>query len=362
MVPGTSETKKENHAMRDVQLSSPITLSSEERARLKQLIATDAAARSAFAPIKAQADAALGDKPDPVTRIIYEGRIEADPERVRTKESLQDMEKLRMLDYAYAATGETKYRDKAKEIILAWSSTTQVSGNPINENKLDAIFVAYPAMKEAFSAAERQQIVSWMRRIGEAEMAGGKAEKGNWKSKRIKIVGLIGFALNDQKMIDYTVKEYKEYMAGNLYPDGRSFDLEERDALSYHVGGLKPLMEIALAARAGGHDLYRLATPEGASVRKSVDLMVPYARGEKVYPQWVNSRVKFDRERWEAGDEHYKPGSPYDPKDSLELFELAALFDTDLRPIVLKLSDAKPSEKYPSWLSVLSAVVRTSDA
>jgi hypothetical protein len=117
-------------------------------------------------------------------------------------------------------------------------------------------------------------------------------------------------------------------------------------------------MEIALAARAGGYDLYRLSTPNGASVRKSVDFMVPYAKGEKVYPQWVNSKVKFDRERWEAGDEHYKPGSPYDPKDSLELFELAALFDSDLRLIELNLSDAPRNEKYPSWISVLSAVVQ----
>ncbi len=48
--PGTTETKKMNHTMRDVQLSSPITLSTEERTGLKQLIATDAEARAAFAP------------------------------------------------------------------------------------------------------------------------------------------------------------------------------------------------------------------------------------------------------------------------------------------------------------------------
>ena len=55
------------------------------------------AAQPAFAPVLATAAAALDRPPRSLTRIIYEGRLGKDPERVRCNEHLQDLGVLRCL-------------------------------------------------------------------------------------------------------------------------------------------------------------------------------------------------------------------------------------------------------------------------
>lgn len=65
-------------------------------------------------------------------------------------------------------------------------------------------------------------------------------------------MGLIGFVLHDEPLIDRTVAAYKEQIDHNLLPDGSSYDFHERDALHYHIYDITPLLTLAIAARNSG--------------------------------------------------------------------------------------------------------------
>ena len=103
-------------------------------------------------------------------------------------------------------------------------------------------------------------------------------------------------------------------------------------------------------------DLYSRENKTGGSVKKSVEFMLPYARGEKVYPQWTNSKVEFDRTRYLAGDDKYKPGTAWDPTSGLSTYLYAQFFDSRFIEIIAKANNSRNKE-YPSWETVLAKVI-----
>ena len=212
-------------------------------------------------------------------------------------------------------------------------------------------------LKKSFSRAEQQRVDAWLTGIAEAELAYPRIPENNWKAKHIKLIGTIGMILDKPSYVEYARESFKKYIDKALYADGTSRDLHQRDALSYHVSGLDPLLVYALATKQlkGKNDAFNPFTyqsPQGGSIKKSVDYVVPYAKGEKVHAEWVNTKVELDRQRAQAGLEHYQPGMAYDPKGSTDLFTLATYFDPAYREI-LGLLGTETHQNYPTWLSVL---------
>ena len=164
----------------------------------------------------------------------------------------------------------------------------------------------------------------------------------------------LGATLNEPKFTDYAANEVKTYVENSLRPDGTSFDLEERDALSYHVSGLTPFLVLARELAPSGENLYDYQAPNGASLKKSVEFVAPYARGEREYPQWRNSKVELDRKRAAEGLAEYQPGVLWQPEDGLKMFEQATYFDAQWLPLVRKI--AQPTDKdarFATWNMVL---------
>jgi hypothetical protein len=166
---------------------------------------------------------------------------------------------------------------------------------------------------------------------------------------------MVGLMFGDKRWINMATKGYRQYMETSLRADGGSYDLEQHDALHAHISGLMPLLELALTMRQENADLLPYAAPSGASLQRSVEFVLPYARGQKVHPEWTNSKVAFDRQRWESGDAFYKPGKPWDPAESADLFSLSAFFVKEHAAVAAKLRGAKETERFSDWLSVLRA-------
>lgn len=357
--------KKEKDAG-ELKIRTALALSAPQRARLAQIVQTDDGARALWQEIKAQADGVAAATPDPLKVINYEGRINTDKARIETVQHLQDMDKLAVLGYAYAATSgdeQQRYGKAARDFVLAWSQTFQPTGNPINENKLEPVWQTYAMLREGtlFSVEQKASVESWLRDLGEAELRYARANPhtthNNWHAKRLKMMAQLGAILNEPKFTDYALDEVKSYVAKSLRGDGTSLDLEERDALSYHVAGLVPFLVLARAAGDKGRELYFYEAPGGASLQKSVNFAVPYAKGEKEYPQWRNTKAAIDHERAKAGIPEYQPGTLYDPREgsTLEMFELASSFEPELLPLVYELSDVPKDTRYPTWNLVLVA-------
>ena len=342
-----------------------LSINAAQKVRLVSLVKNEAEARALFAPLQKNAPAALSDTPDPVESIVSEGTLAADPRKIRTRKSLRDMGKMEALAWAGAVTGQAKYAEKARAFVLAWAKTNKPSGNPINETKLEPLFVAYDLTKAGFAPDERKTVETYLRRVAEAEQNSIKPGKGtaqnNWHSHRIKIVGLIGFVLSDAALSAWAKSAYQKQIATNLRPDGSSMDFEDRDALHYHVYDVEPLLSVAQAARqSDGANWYNYQSPSKTSLAQSVAFLAPYATGEKTHAEFVGSKVAFDKKRAEAGEKGYQAGTLFEPTEARRVFERALVWQPSYTPLALMLAfDRKtPAKRFGSWQMVVQEARR----
>ncbi len=337
-----------------------IPLDAAARARLAAITARDPEAR-ALLEEKQAALAPLADaRPRPLAVIVYEGRLSTDPERIATVRHLHDLDHVGAWFEVWQATGEPALAARLRDYIAAWSASYRPTGNDVNEYKLMPLLVAYVALRSGFEPAERERIDSWLRALAEPHRVAARdhgAAHGNRYAKRLGIVATAGLALDESGWLDEAVAALRVLVQRALFPDGTSQDFRSRDTLTYHTTTLRPLLDIARLVRGRGEDLYAWEAPGGGSIKRSTDFILPYARGEKVHAEWVNTTVELDRRRAAAGIPHYQPGRPYDPRKALPLLEEAELFDAALAPLVAELA-GKPGARFPTWRLVLHAALR----
>jgi hypothetical protein len=310
------------------QTTEIVILSKNEIHNLRELIEKNEKARLHCDSIVVLAEKHLADNPQSIQEIFYEGLLDNHPDRIRTVKSLEDMDKVVDLIYASYCKESNVWSQKAREFVIAWVANYKPDGNPINENKLSALFWAYYIFKSDFSDEERKLTEEWMTKIAMAEMKRTSTPNNNWEAKRLKIIGTVGCITGNTEMKEYAADGFKTYIATAYYDDGTSNDLRDRDALHYHIGGLKPSVAvfITLAPFDPLFDLYNYVSPSGSSIRKSVEFTWPYASGEKQREEWTNSKVRLDKERAASGLTKYQAGSLFDPKDAIPLFEWAGYY------------------------------------
>jgi hypothetical protein len=134
--------------------------------------------------------------------------------------------------------------------------------------------------------------------------------------------------------------------------------------LHYHCYDLEPLLALAVAARLNGIELYGYQAPTGSSLSKSVDFLLPYWDGARTHAEWVHSKVKFDRQRAEAGEKGFVVGAPFDPQEARRVLELAGFFEPRFLPVLARLTSASggrmhPGVEYPTWQTVLNEARRS---
>ena len=96
--------------------------------------------------------------------------------------------------------------------------------------------------------------------------------------------------------------------------------------------------------------MYDFEGKQGGSIKKSVDYVVPYAKGDKQHEEWVNTTVSLDKRRAEAGLAKYQPGILFNPKKSLSMFEWALYYDPTLLDVIALLQEGGVS-----WVSMLNS-------
>lgn len=219
----------------------------------------------------------------------------------------------------------------------------------------------YEAQRDNFAPAERERIDAWLSEIARKQIEVGERrpqlERSNRYTKTLRLVATIGLALDKTEWLDYASAGFKDYVASQLYADGGSYDLENRDTLTYHSSALRPLLDLAVLAARKDQNLYAWSSPTGSSLKKSVDYVVPYASGEKQRREWLNTKVELDRKRAAAGLEKYRAGRFYEPRDALELMQEAAFFDASLLPLAAKLA-GNSGKRFPTWRAVVNEAVR----
>ena len=328
--------------------------------KLRQTIKNDAEAAQLYHSIKIDADKSLTENTSPLDTIYYEGLIEADPRRIRSRESLKDAVKSENLAWTYLVEQQEDYLRKAVEIILEWSGVYKPIGNPISEKELIPMIRAYALLRDRFSKEEQAQVDDWLKNLANSEIEKEDRSRSiyinNWQAKRLWIVGYVGFILKHNEYIEYVKKGYKIYADSAFYEDGRSFDFVHRDALHYHASGLWPLIDLCIAADRNNLDLVNYQSIKGGSLRKCIDFMIPYSTGEKEHLEFANSRVKFDRIRFEAGEEMYSGKNIYDGQRTAKVIEYYSYFDEGLMPIAIRIKNSNAS-RFTNWQTVINHVL-----
>ncbi|MEQ9289862.1 MAG: alginate lyase family protein [Cyclobacteriaceae bacterium] len=337
------------------QITQVVILGKEEITNLKDFIEENSKARKMYDSICGLAYTAMKVAPRPLAELHYEGLLDSNPKRIITTESLGDVDNVVHLIYAsYGGTIPDCGR-KIKEIVVAWAKTYRATGNPINENKFTALLWGFYLFRDEFSTKEQKLVRGWMESIAEAEMNRDRTPNNNWQAKRLRLVGLIGLINQNGEMVDFALEGLKEFINSAYYADGTSRDLRERDAMHYHLGGVKPLLStfINFTRFDKRFDLYHYISPNGGSIHKSVEYVVPYATGELQRKEWVNTKVLLDKQRAAAGLKKYQPGTLFESKKALPMFEWAAFYNRDWYSSVLK--ETKDNLYVSSWVGLLNS-------
>jgi hypothetical protein len=335
------------------QITDMAILNKAEMRRLKALIKEDDRAKSHYDSIVGLATQYLQVPPHPLEKIHYEGLLQTNPDRIATQQSLEDVDRVVTLIYAWYGNNKVKFARKAKEITLAWANTYQPDGNTINENKLVPFFWAWHLFRDQMTREERSKVENWMVKLARAQMERPHTPNNNWEAKRLKIIGTVGCVVGDKAMRDYSIEGFKKYINTAYYPDGTSNDLKERDALHYHISGLTPTIGVFINCSSfdPAFDLFDYFSSEGSSIRKSVEYTIPYASGERKREEWTNSKVALDKKRAEAGLTQYQPGMLFDPVKAKPMFEWACFYNTEWYKFL-----GKDVQDYTStWIGILNS-------
>ena len=124
----------------NAQTTDIVILNAREAGKLRILVSENAQVGALYDSINGLATKALAHNPQSLSILSYEGMLPTHPDRVATEESLQDMDMVVNLIYASYVESTGKYGAKANQFVFAWSNSYIPTGNPINENKLSALF------------------------------------------------------------------------------------------------------------------------------------------------------------------------------------------------------------------------------
>ena len=334
--------------------AGPVSLEPAEIVQLRALIATNPAAAKQYSSIAREAKSALNATPNPIEKVVSEGHLANDPLKVRTEQSLADMEKIESLAWTWALTDEARYADKAREFILAWAAVNHSDGDAINETAFEPLIVSYDLLRGTFSVTDRRTVDDWLRTKASVLWNDRRGLTENWYSHRLKTVGLIGWTINDPTLISEAMDGFHRQINDNFKPDGASMDFYLRDALHYHLYDVEPLLVLARTAERSGQKLFDYPAKNGATLQSGVDFVVPFATGAKTHMEFVNSKVKFDLKRAQNGQSDYGPHL-WQPYQAITLFSEAAWFRPEYGVLAAKLA-RHPGETFFNWQMVINAV------
>lgn len=311
---------------------------------------TAQAQASVVKSLTASAGKLLPGSPRAIPRIHVEGTLPHQGIWDISIEAKKDLHLMRDLAMLWRANGDKATLARLASLMDTWAGIYKPAYNPIDETDFDMLVDAYAIARAALPSATREKVGAMLRGWGDGyvrEMAnpgrgGHIIWVNNWQSHRIKLATLMAVALEDREMFAAARGEFRKQLGQNLRADGRTMDFEERDALHYTVYDLEPLVRAAMAAKLRGEDWLNLRGDNGATVAKALDWLLPYANGDKVHEEYVNTNVKFDHQRRDAGLPGYT--GLWDPENSRELYWLAATLDPKYRPIAQKLGPR------PVWL------------
>lgn len=184
---------------------------------------------------------------------------------------------------------------------------------------------------KAWTAADQQGLVAWfeayLRWLRESRHGRDEAATTNNHGTHYD-AQVASFALfTGQRSLAAAVlsETRQKRIAAHIQPDGRQpRELERTRAWSYSVMNLGGFFSLAALGERSGVDLWHYETPDGRSIRKALDWLLPFAQGEA----WP-----------------YRQITPWSPKDLAPLLREAAVQYREPRYAALAVAGIAPDDR-----------------
>jgi hypothetical protein len=337
--------------------AGPVSLDAGQVSKLAKLVKQDSEAGMQYQHEYKIASAALSDDPRPIPVLVGEGRLNSDPEKIKSDADLADMQKISALAWVWLVSHDDKFSDKGMQFILAWAKVNRPDGDPINETKLEPLIVGYDLLRSQFTPENKAFIDSWLRNRAIVLWNDPRHRTENWQSHRLKIVGMIATVLDDDSLWKKVTAGFGEQMNHSFLPNGASTDFGLRDAMHYHLYSVEPLLTLACVAHQRGHDWFDYQAASGVSLRRAVDFIKPYALGEEKHVDFAHSKVNFDQVRSKAGEKDYSQ-HVWNTCEAGPVFSNASCVDPSAENIAVKVWCGTPHQRFVDWSSVVNFVKR----
>jgi hypothetical protein len=215
------------------------------------------------------------------------------------------------LGLAFAMTGRDEYAAQAARLVRVWflDPATRMSphlnygqGIPgINEGRGIGIIETrgLPDMLDGvrlltgspqWTAADEAGLQSWMRAylkwLTDSPYGQDEGKNGNNHETWYDVqVASLAFYTGQPDLARRTLDGSRSRIARQIEPDGRQpRELERTRSWDYSEFNLTAFFNLATLGERVGVDLWGYRTPDGRSLRQAVDFMVPYASGERKWP------------------------------------------------------------------------------
>lgn len=229
---------------------------------------------------------------------------------------------VRDLALAYFYTGNEAYAQNAAERLRVWFIDDATRMTPrmqfgqfrpgLSEGSKSGIIetvrlrwtpdaITLLSQSEALSEADLAALKQWFddyktwlmtSEMGTAELASGN-NHGTWCAMQIALFA--SFA-GDDETVRQTCEQIKKRIAAQYETDGKQeHELARTRALEYSDFNNRAMLELAHMGQRVGVDLWNYTTPDGRSLRKGIDLLIPYMIGESEWTYQQTRTPRYDR-------------------------------------------------------------------
>lgn len=212
----------------------------------------------------------------------------------------------RNLALVYAVEGDKRFARKSGEILLKYASaypgphTSLLEGGMMYQSLCEAVWGimlahAYDLIYDSGVLSEREKNKVETRLL--KPIAQGLITvrtHGNWESWHLSAIGVIGYAIGDEGLIEYAINRFKEQITEELGDDG----LWPESVHAYHFYPLTAFLHLAEAAYHNGVDLYNWEARPGKGLRAMfsapIDYMYPNMQLPAINDGWYRSFIPLD--------------------------------------------------------------------
>jgi hypothetical protein len=259
--------------------------------------------------------------PDPKSKdgrpyIRKDGLINPETKDISDDENLGKMIKaVESLSLAYYVTDENKYSEKAALLLRVWFLNEDTKMNPnmdysqfipgksegrgtgiIDTHEFPIIIDALGLIEnsKSWTKEDNTKIKSWfgkyldwmiLSKNGKDESK-SKNNHGSWYDVQVISIALY---LDKTDLAKKYLEEVKtKRISIQIRPDGKQpLELERTTSWNYSVFNLNALTKLAILGQKVGVDLWNYESPEGGSIRKALDFVLPFTLNIKTweYPQ-----------------------------------------------------------------------------